>query len=759
MATGSSTTATSHRPLGLAKAVGLRSTEVRHHWGSSVVVHDPMTDQYHRLRGDEAMLLFELTPDDSLHCLVDRYQHHYPDRRMTVGRIHSLLMRWAEMGLVRGSGSGQGGQMLRRAEGLRRRRWLQHAGSWLFWRFPGIDPSPLMRVWMPCVKPMLSPLGFAAAAVFGLVSAIAFAVHHTNFVAQWPSLSEYLTWQHAAILAVVIGTTKVAHEWGHATISERLGARCRAIGPMWLVLTPALYCDVSPSWMLASRWRRVAIGCAGMAAEGLLASIAVWVWLGTPPGTVHAIAAHVIAVCGVSTLLFNANPLLRYDGYYILSDLLDVPNLGQRAKRRLAGTARRLVLGIIDPPVGDEPADRSGWMLLYGLAALAMRWLVIVTVLWALVLVLRPVMLERVGIVLAVGGAVAMTAAGLWPVVQWWRRPSNRRRIRWSRVAWCGVVAVGVLAGFAWPLPASVIGEARWVPRHQHHVFVTTPGTLTKLLVQPGQVVREGEVIARLENGETGEAVLRASGSVAAQRARIDSLRLARSSLDEASDLLPDAEALLLRLQSDLAAAERQRKALTLVAPATGIVLPAAGAVSADGRSQTSSDAAAALSPSADRDPTNSTGSTRLVSWTGRPTDPENHGCYLTPGTELLSVAATELWNVEVVVPAHQASRLQLGSRATVIDASAPDETYSGRVVDISRQRFDANRDGLAHDARRPEASANGRSGRSIVAIALDRAVSSNPRAGGSGLAKIETAPRALAAILADRLARLFRFR
>jgi len=757
MTSASTTVSTSRRPLGLSKAVGLQSSEIRHQWGSSVVIHDPMTDQYHRLRTDEAMLLFDLTPEDSLQQLVERYRDRYPDHKMTAGHLHSLFIRWAEMGLIRGNGSGQGAAMLRRAAGHRRRRWLQQASSWLFWRLPGVDPSPAMRWWMPIVRPLLSPFGLAVATIWITVSAIAFVLHREAFVAQWPSLSDYLTWQHAIMLAFVVAGTKVAHEWGHATVSEHLGARCRMIGPMWLVLTPALYCDVSPSWMLPSRWRRIAIGCAGMATEGLLASAAVWIWLATPPGTVHAIAAHVILVCGIGTLFFNANPLLRYDGYYILSDVLDVPNLGQRAKRRLGTVTRRLVLGIEDQPTGSEPADRSWWMLCYGLAAMAMRWLVILTILWALVQVLRPLMLERVGMALAVSAAAAMTVAGTWPLVQWWRRPSNRRRVRWRRVVFCGLLLAATAGAFLWPLPSSVTGECRWIPARQHHVFVTTPGTLSELKVQPGEIVRKGDTLAQMTNWKIEDTVARATGRVETQRGRIESLRLARSSLNEASDLLPDARAMLRRLQTDLEAAQRQQRGLILKAPIDGLVVPTA-ATSAASRSGSPNASTSALFSDADRDPTDITATARLASWTGRPTDPENQGCFLSPGTELLSIVSPDRWKVEVVVPKHRASRIRLGSLARVFDTTAPDVCYVGRVADISRVRYHAGRDGLAHDEHR-DSGGEERSSRSIVAIEFDQAIPEGRIVGGSGRVKIDAEPRSLVAAITERVARLFRFR
>ena len=121
------------------------------------------------------------------------------------------------------------------------------------------------------------------------------------------------------------------HEFGHGLSCKHFGGECHEIGVMLLVFTPCLYCNVSDSWMLPNKWHRAAIGAAGMYVELVLASIATFVWWFSQPGPFNYICLSVMFICSVSTVMFNANPLLRYDGYYILSDFLEIPNLRQKA--------------------------------------------------------------------------------------------------------------------------------------------------------------------------------------------------------------------------------------------------------------------------------------------------------------------------------------------------------------------------------------------------------------------------------------------
>ena len=126
-------------------------------------------------------------------------------------------------------------------------------------------------------------------------------------------------------------STKVLHEFGHGLACKRFGGECHEMGVMLLVVTPCLYCNVSDAWMIPSKWRRAAIGAAGMYVELILASLATFLWWFSEPGLVNHLCLNVMFVCSVSTLLFNANPLMRFDGYYILADLLEIPNLRQKS--------------------------------------------------------------------------------------------------------------------------------------------------------------------------------------------------------------------------------------------------------------------------------------------------------------------------------------------------------------------------------------------------------------------------------------------
>lgn len=764
---------TASRPLWIRHQIGLKAVRVSHRHNASVNVHDPVAGKYHRLREDEYFLLCRLDGDCSLNDLRDAYENRYPNRRVTPAQLNALLFRFHESGLVVSSSTNQGASLLLRSDRERRRRWLSTMAQWLFIRFPSADPAPVMRWINPIARPLLSTAGVAITAVFVAVSLITMVVHCQRFVDKLPTASQWMTFENAILLAVVVGLTKIAHELGHAAVSERFGARCRGIGPMLLVFTPALYCDTSASWMLASRWKRAAVSLAGIATEVMIASVAVWVWLYSSPGVVHTIASHVMLVCGVSTVFFNANPLLRYDGYYLLSDLTDVPNLGSRANRRLTGSLRRICLGVNDHHKPVERVDESTWLLLYAIAALVYRWGLMFAIIGFIWYALRPHGLAIVGQVAAVVAVTTMLIAGVVPLWKFLSDPSSRRRIRMSRLMLTTIALITVIAIGCIDFPRSVVAKARLMPSHEERVYITTGGVMSQLHVRPGDHVDRGDVLVELDNPGLQRQLVDAEGKLVEQASRIASLRQSQTLVPEATDHLAAAEEMLAQLRDEVAATKKRIDSLTVTASCEGTVIAAVGNRSRQGSSGFDSGESqldrAVLDPDADRSPALVRNGVRLASWTGLPTDSENLRCFFEPGTELLSLVTDDGWVAEVMLDSVDVSRIEVGMAATVIWDSTPTKRIQGRVERISEERFDPSVD--AHRRDHP-GSARGQftpETRYLVLITLDETrdepaqgePSSTPirLVGASGRVKIATQPQSIWSRVAESLAGVFRFR
>ena len=194
---------------------------------------------------------------------------------------------------------------------------------------------------------------------------------------------------------------------------------------MFLVLTPCLYCNVSDSWMLPNRWHRAAIGAAGMYVELVLASICTFIWWFTEPGPLNYICLNVMFISSVSTVMFNANPLLRYDGYYILSDILEIPNLRQKASTILNRKLGKWCLGLEEPEDPFLPQRRQWLFATYTVASAIYRWVVTLSILYFLNKVFEPYGLKILGQAIALGALYGLLIQPLWNVYKFFKVPGG----------------------------------------------------------------------------------------------------------------------------------------------------------------------------------------------------------------------------------------------------------------------------------------------------------------------------------------------
>ena len=175
------------------------------------------------------------------------------------------------------------------------------------------------------------------------------------------------------MLLIAYPAVKALHELGHAYAIKRWGGEVHEIGLMFLVFMPVPYVDASDSLSFPSKWKRAFVASAGILVEALLAAIAMIVWESAESGMVRAFAFNVMLIGGVSTLFFNGNPLLRFDGYYVLSDIIEIPNLGRRANQYLGYALQKYLLGA-DPPTNPATAPgEPAWFLFYAIASFVYR--------------------------------------------------------------------------------------------------------------------------------------------------------------------------------------------------------------------------------------------------------------------------------------------------------------------------------------------------------------------------------------------------
>ncbi len=479
------------------------------------VLADPLTGRVHRFPPATyqviALLDGKRTMDEVWALALERLGDEAPSQdevMRLLAQLHAADLLIAEL-------PPDLDELERRGTRSRRRKVLQYAANPLSLKFPLVDPDRLLARLAPLYAPLFSRAGAILWLALVGVAAVLAAGHWTDLTADLGD--RVLAPQNLLVLALVFPLVKALHELGHAAAVKAWGGQVHEMGVMLLVLMPIPYVDASAASGFADKRRRVVVGAAGMMVELALAAIALFVWLNVEPGLARMVAYDVMLIAGVSTVFFNANPLLRFDGYYILADLIEVPNLRQRAGAMLRWYGDRYVLGIADAPPPDATPGERRWLVAFGVAAAAYR-----------VFVALVIALFLAGHYFFIGVALALwTIAGglLYPLGKWLAYVALHPALRGGRGrAIAGnalVVAVIALVLFAVPLPQRTRAEGVVTVVEDAQVRAGTDGFVKRVVADSGRRVARGDVLIELEDPLIVAAVREKAGRVAELEARL----------------------------------------------------------------------------------------------------------------------------------------------------------------------------------------------------------------------------------------------
>ncbi len=708
----------------------------------SWIVKDPLALEYYRFQDEEYAILQMLDGQVSLEQVKEQFEKQFPGQQLTLEELQQFVASLHASGLLLSDAPGQSEVLHARA--LRKARQMRASAAFnvLAIRFRGFDPGWLLDALYPAVRWMFSPLVLVAGLMLMMAALALITVQFDVFLRRLPAFHQFFSPEGAFWLLAALAGSKVVHELGHGLTCRHFGGRCHEMGFMLLVLAPCLYCNVSDSWMLPSKWRRAAIGVAGMYVELVLASICTFLWWFSEPGLFHHLCLSLMFVCSINTLLFNANPLLRFDGYYILSDLIEVPNLRQKSSALLHRWLRKVCLGI--QPTEDPflPQRRRGWIAAYTVAAAVYRWVVMFAIIWFLTKVFEPYRLEVLGYLLAAVAIAGLVVMPVVSVVRFFWVPGRLEKVQPMRVAVSlgGLVLAAAAACFL-PLPYHVDCSLEIEPFDAAAVYIDTPGTLQAIEVQPGQQVQQGDVIARLESLEVQSAIAELSGRREVLARRLDSLRRERYGQADVARQIPEVQQALASLEQQLQQKLAERERLTLRAPRAGMILP----------------------PPSRHPRPNADG--RLPEWDGTPLEERNLGCFATPGVLVCQVGNPSELEAVLVIEQGQIEFVREGQEVELLLDELPHDVLAGTIAEIASLDLKSTPLALSNKAGGELATITDESGieRPQQVHYQARVRLHDPdgiiRPGMRGRAKIHTASRTLAWRAQRYLSETFRFR
>ncbi|AMV33472.1 Peptidase family M50 [Pirellula sp. SH-Sr6A] len=557
------------RPIPLRRRLDLIVRQSVGREGVRFTIKDPVAFQHFQYLHEEYFLLACLDGRTSRRELQSRFEKQFPGKRLSIPHLERLLANFFYEGLVLADRPGTGERLYARSLKNKKLSPASLIQKLLCIRFRGFSFPHVLDEVERRTRFLLHPVSIVLFALF-LVFTVGFAaIHREAFQDRLPAWNEYLSLRYVSLLILAIAIAKILHELSHAMVCRRFGAECNEIGVMLLLFVPCLYCEVSDSWMLKSRWKRAAVAGAGIAAECVLGGLAFWCWWLTYPGVIHAISLQVMIVCSINSILINGQPLLRYDGYFVLSDALNRPNLWTASRahvRRLFG------MFFLKPAFQQrDPWMRSGTLALwFGLASSVYQFAVLAAMLWVLhALAIQWRLLSVFWMVLfLIGGTIVLvTSLQLGSQIQ---NPSFRRRLSLARsLGTAAAIVVGIVLLFTFPVSWNATSFGIVLPEQRQPILSIVAGRLASC-VEAGQYVRQGEVIATLENPTLELERSNLQVQLQQARARQESLRRKRAFEPSASQSLLSAEQQVLGLEQELALLDKNLELLTLRADRAG---------------------------------------------------------------------------------------------------------------------------------------------------------------------------------------------
>jgi len=461
------------------------------------IVEDPVAGEFYRVTEAAYLFLGLLDGRRTVQQAFDACAAQLGDESPTQRECIDVLARMQYHGVLSEDLALGAAQISKRRRDSAKKRRTQKFGYGLSINIPLVNPEPLLERLAPMIRLAFSKWGLAlwlGVVGIGLYAALS---NIDQFAGQ---LNSVLAPSNLIWLGVAFIILRAWHEFGHACAVKAFGGRCTELGLILMALViPFPYCDASASYRFPSPIHRALVGAGGMLFETFLAAIAAVVWSVTEPGLAHTLAHNAMIISGITTLAFNANPLLRYDGYYILTDLTATPNLWTRSRELLKYIMERVAFGIrsAKPPIIRDRAEF--WLMLgYALLSYPYRFIVLATIIW--VLWTQPAYFG-LGVILAI---VAACLWLVWPALKslsylLWSSRLMGRRTRALLVVGVTLVAVATLIGLV-PFPAPAYATAVVYPRAYQTVRPNEDGFIDRVLVRVGDRVEVGQPLLQMSN-------------------------------------------------------------------------------------------------------------------------------------------------------------------------------------------------------------------------------------------------------------------
>lgn len=657
---------TRSRPVGLKMRSDLHVVKQVYRHEVFYLIKDPLEMEFYRLNAEEFFILTLLDGKHSLEDIKEEFERSFSPQRIRHRQLQTYIADLRKKSLLAFLGTNVGPAIVERQNEKRVEKLKKNLSNVLSLKWRGVDPDRFLSAITPVFGGFFHPVFVAFSVTFICSALIWLLVHWAEFQARLPGLSQFLAQENWLTLGLAIVFMKIVHELAHGVAFKRYGGECHEIGVMLIMLIiPTLYCSTTDSWLLKSKWKRATIGFAGIYVELFLAACATFIWWSSVPGTLNSLCLNVMATGAVSALLMNANPFFKLDGYYIFSDIFELPNLRERAGKYTQSVFLKRCLGIEESCEQNSTASTKRTLLVYQVLAFVVKILVVVLIKFTLIDRLNEYGLGYVALAVGIMSISALVLPPLWSLYKFFKVPGRMQRIEFSNASMLMIGTAGCVTLVCFvPFPHYVTCPLTIQMRNERSVYVEHAARLKEVFVESGQRVNPGDPIAQLESHEDELELQRLSSELRSVEAELELLDQTR----EPSLSTPRRASELREIQSTTRAKIQKLskivESFSINASASGQVVPAWKQLEA---------------PNDDD----------LKTFDGVILSEKNVGSWLESGTKICSIGELKEFDAVLAVNEHDVSFIRQGNEAQILLDSFSDERIHGIVADIAKKESD----------------------------------------------------------------------
>ncbi|WP_390614370.1 hypothetical protein [Maricurvus nonylphenolicus] len=524
--------------------------EQSHRGVTRIAVYDPMSGKQYLLNSAAYLFAKALNGERNIDQAYQQLNHEQR-QQLPQESLQSLVNQWLSFDILTSEDSDHKAQ-------TPTNHWSNLILNPLAYKLPGFNPEPILEKAYQRLAPILRLQALYLGIGIILLGIYQAFLHWHQLVDYWQA--RFFSPANFLCLLAVYPVVKAIHELAHGLAAKHWGCSVREAGIQLLLFMPVPYMDISDANKLTNKYQRMAIAGAGIVSELVIAGLAMLAWLNLENGLLRDMAFNALLICSVSTLLFNGNPLLRFDAYYVLSDWLEIPNLDRRSKHFISNLFERHILRL-DNPAPVTHSREPYWLALYGISALVYRLLLSFTI--ALFIASRFFI---IGIGLA---CWLLVRQWLWPTCRYLYRlyrftqSRQRKTLLINASAW--VLGLTLLIGVI-PLPQTLVVNGVIAVAEDSHIRAQTAGFVRAIKQPAGSPVNVDQPLIELSNPE-----LEAKWQQLQARAEEVRLRQRQASLSSPIDAAKHSDELQF-IQEQLIHLAEQRQQLTIYSSKSGIL-------------------------------------------------------------------------------------------------------------------------------------------------------------------------------------------